>query len=56
MLEEPRCIREGYAFIDEEKEEWCIKEDAPDWAKKEYEEFFGLVNPEPDDNGIITSY
>lgn len=56
MIGEPNCIAEGYAYIDDETEKWCIKEDAPDWAKKEFEEFFGLVNSEPDDNNVVTKY
>lgn len=56
MLEEPRYIREGYEYLDKETEEWRIKDDAPDWAKKEFEEFMKKVNPEPDDNGLITHY
>ncbi len=55
-MEEPKCISEGYAYIDSETEEWCIKDDAPDWAKKEFEEFFQAVNPKPDDNNIVTEY
>lgn len=56
MLEEPRCIMEGYAYIDEKTEKWCIKEDAPDWAKKEFSVFFGTVAQKPDDNDIVTAY
>lgn len=54
MLAEPKFMSEGYAYLDGEK--WCIKEDAPDWAKKEFEEFFGLLEKQEDDNGIITNY
>lgn len=36
---EPKCIAEGYAYIDDETEEWCIKEDAPNWAKKNLKNF-----------------
>ena len=56
MLGEPKCIQEGYAYIDDKTEKWCIKEDAPDWAKKEFAEFQKMANPEPDDNDIITMY
>lgn len=56
MMEEPRIISEGYAYIDDEKEKWCLKEDAPDWARKEFEEFFGAIDAEPDDNDIVTKY
>lgn len=33
-----------------ENEEWKIRDDAPEWAKDEFREFF---NDEPDENGII---
>lgn len=56
MMGEPKCIQEGYAYIDDESETWCIKEDAPEWAKKEFKEFFDLVNPKPDDNDVVTVY
>lgn len=56
MIEEPRFIREGYAYIDSKTEEWCLKEDAPEWAVKEFEEFFQAVNPKPNDNNIMTVY
>lgn len=56
MIGEPKCIAEGYAYIDDETEKWCVKENAPDWAKKEFEEFFGLVKSEPDDNNVVTKY
>ena len=56
MLKEPKCIEQGYAYIDDETEKWVLKEDAPDWAVKEFNEFFGLVTSPEDDNGIITKY
>ena len=34
-MEEPKGI---------EDEEWKISDDAPDWAKKEFEEYFKLIN------------
>ena len=54
LLKEPKGI--VFWFIDDETEKWCIKEDAPDWAKKEFDEFFGLVKSEPDDNDVVTKY
>lgn len=51
----PRCIKEGYIYINE-KDEWSIKEDAPQWAKEEFEEHQKMVNPKPDENGIVTNY
>lgn len=46
----------SYWYIDDATEKWCIKEDAPEWAKKEFEEFFDLVNPVPDQNGGIICF
>lgn len=50
----PKAIDEGYMFFD--CGHWCIKDDSPDWAKKEYEDFCRKLNPVPDENGIITYY
>lgn len=52
MMGEIRVIEEGYAYIDEQAEKWCLKEDAPDWAVEEFKRVFG--KPEPDENGLIT--
>lgn len=52
MIDEPRGMK--YWYIDEKAEQWRIKDDAPEWAKKEFEEYMKAVNPEPDDDGIIT--
>lgn len=54
-LEMPRFIEENWDYIDE-NEKLCIKENAPDWAKKEYEEFMKKINKVPDENGIVTEY
>nr|DAZ35780.1 MAG TPA: hypothetical protein [Caudoviricetes sp.] len=54
MLEEPRCIKEGWVILND-KEEWTLKPDSPSWAKKEFEEFMKAVNPTPVD-GVITHY
>lgn len=40
---EPVFMREGYFFIGED-EKWHIKDDAPGWAKREFEDFFAVVN------------
>lgn len=56
MLEEPRFMQEGYEYWDEDAEEWCIKDDAPEWAKKEFKEFYARIQAKPDDNGIVTQY
>lgn len=46
IMEEPKGI--DYWYIGE-NEKWCIKDDAPEWAKKEFEEYF---DDTPDENGI----
>lgn len=53
MLEKPRCFEEGYVYLDVEKEEWRIKDDAPDWAKEEFEEFQRAINPSPNEDGLV---
>lgn len=37
MLKMPEGYK--YWYIDDESEMWCIKEDAPEWAKKEFVEY-----------------
>lgn len=55
-MEEPKFMKEGFAYIGED-EKWHIKENAPDWAKKEFKEFFNMVNPtDPDEDGIVIKY
>lgn len=56
MIDEPRCIKEGYAYIDEASEQWKLKPDAPSWAIDEFEQFMKQVNPSEDENGVITNY
>ena len=41
-MEEPKGIE--YWYMDEKDEEWKISDDAPDWAQKEFEEYFKLIN------------
>ena len=53
-MEEPKGIE--YWYMDEKDEEWKISDDAPDWAKKEFSDFFGSVAQKPDDNDIVTAY
>lgn len=45
-----------YEYIDEDTEKWCIRDDAPDWAKKKFKELREMVEPVPDKNGMITLY
>ena len=54
-LLEPQFVKEGWDYIGEDGE-WHLKPDAPDWAKIEFETFKKMVNPEPDENGIIIEY
>ena len=53
MMEEPKGMK--YWYIDE-RERWQIEDDAPEWAKKEFDEYMKSVNPEPDEDGIVTNY
>ena len=41
-MSEPRFSKEGYDYIGED-EQWHIRDDAPEWAKKEFEEFFAMI-------------
>jgi hypothetical protein len=54
-MEEPKFMKEGFAFIGED-EQWHIKSNSPDWVKKEFKEFFKMVDPKPDKDGKITRY
>ena len=51
-MEMPKFMEEGYDYIGED-EQWHIRDDAPDWAKREFEEFFAKVNSVPNEEGII---
>ena len=55
-LMKPRFMEEGWHYFDDKEGKWKIKPDAPEWAKKEAEEFYKRVNPEPDEKGIINRY
>lgn len=55
MMQEPKFIKEGYSYIGDDGK-WHIKDDAPDWAKEEFKEFAFMVDPEPNENGIVTNY
>lgn len=52
-LKQPKGIE--YHYIGED-EKWHIREDAPDWAVKEFNKFFGLLASQPDDNGMVAKY
>ena len=49
-MEEPKG--KEYWYITED-EQWAIKDDAPEWAKQEFEEFFETINPTPDEDGVV---
>lgn len=40
-LVEPKFLREGYGYYDNDGLK--VKEDAPEWAKKEYNEFMNEI-------------
>lgn len=46
----------SYWYIDDKTEKWCIKEDAPEWAKKEFQGYADLLASEPDEKGVIIRY
>lgn len=52
----PRFKEEGWEYFDEEIEEYRLKEDAPQWAKEEFEEFYKKLSSIPDKNGKIIKY
>ena len=43
-------------FVLWENGEYKLKPDAPEWVKKGLKEYNALLNPEPDENGIVTQY
>ncbi|MCI9141601.1 MAG: hypothetical protein HFH87_03130 [Lachnospiraceae bacterium] len=51
-LEIPRFIQEGYEYLGED-EQWHIRDDAPYWAKKEFEEFYAKIAHIPGEDGLI---
>lgn len=50
----PKFYELGYYYYDESGMK--IKPDAPEWAKKEYEEFMKMTAAEPDENGLVIQY
>ena len=53
--EMPRFIQEGYEYLGKDGK-WHIKDSAPEWAKKEFEEYYARLNPEPDEDGLVIQY
>lgn len=49
-LVEPKFLIEGYGYYDNDGLK--VKEDAPDWAKKEYNEFMNELMSGIVENGI----
>ena len=54
MIAEPRFVKEGWLDFSKPHEGWKLKENAPEWARKEFEdvmkssmEFRELVDDEP---------
>ncbi|NBI73263.1 hypothetical protein D3Z50_19895 [Clostridiaceae bacterium] len=45
-------MQDGYEYLGEDGQ-WHIKDDAPEWAKKEFDEFNAMINPIPDEDGLI---
>lgn len=53
MLKEPEGMK--YWYIDPKTEKWKIKDNAPEWAKVEFKEYQKAVNPDPGEDGTVTS-
>ena len=63
MIAEPRFVKEGWLDDSIPYEGWKLKENAPEWAKKEFEdvmkssmEFRELVDDEPGEDKRIRIY
>lgn len=62
QLLEPRFIKEGWEYFDEETEQWKLKPDAPDWARNEFKVFYNMINSQaiedtPDEDiGQVRNY
>ena len=63
MIVEPRFVKEGWLDDSKPYEGWKLKENAPEWAKKEFEdvmkssmEFRELVDDEPGEDKRIRIY
>jgi hypothetical protein len=52
MMQQPKGLE--YWYTDEKTGGWRIKEDAPGWAKNEFEEYQRIMNQKPDENDIVT--
>ncbi len=47
----PKFWLEGWMKEEGPENGWQLKDDAPEWARKEYEEFMARMDNEPDENG-----
>ena len=63
MIAEPRFVKEGWLDDSKPYEGWKLKANAPEWAKKEFEdvmkssmEFRELVDDEPGEDKRIRIY
>jgi len=59
-LEMPKFEEEGYDYYEDsyfgEDGKRHLRDDAPEWAKKEFEDYYAKLHPEPDEDGIIIQY
>ena len=53
MIAAPRFYLEGWLDKDTEQG-WKLKKNAPEWAKKEFEDVMQQLNSEPDKDGRVT--
>lgn len=51
----PKFIEKGWSYKDGEGK-ICLKDNAPEWARKEYGEFTKKINPQPDKKGKVIVY
>lgn len=51
----PKFIEEGYDYIGKDGQ-MHIKDNAPNWAKREFEEFYVMINSTPNEEGGVTQF
>lgn len=56
MIAEPRFVKEDWLDDSKPYEGWKLKENAPEWAKEEFEQFLETTVEEPDEHGRIRIY
>lgn len=56
-LEMPRFEEEGYDYHKDSYRgkdgKLHLRDDAPEWAREEFEEYYARLHPEPDENGVV---